>query len=281
MTTSFLITGATGNVGSEVLKHLSTDARFHIYRAMQNKNRVNKDDRWLDFEQPDSFKAALYQIDIVFLLRPPHLADINTYFASFIVACQQASIKQLVFLSVQGADQLAFIPHAKLEKLIRQSGIAYTFVRPSYFMQNLTTTLRDDIVRHHRLFLPAGEAPFLWVDVADVGRAIAVILTNWIHHQNKAYTITGNELLTFTQVSRLLSERIGYAVGFESPNPIRFYFTKRREGLPSGLVLVMILLHFLPRFQKAPPISPDFSHLTGRVPKTLPEFIEENKSIWM
>lgn len=176
-------------------------------------------------------------------------------------ACERAAVKQIVFLSVQGADQMSFIPHAKIEKLIRRSGIGYTFIRPSYFMQNLTTTLKDDIVRDRRLFLPAGKALFLWVDVSDIGRAIAVVLMNWDQHQNRAYTITGNELLTFGQVSSLLSERIGYEIRFESPNPIRFYLTKRREGVALGLVLVTLLLHFLPQFQKAPQISPDFTRV--------------------
>jgi uncharacterized protein YbjT (DUF2867 family) len=191
-----------------------------------------------------------------------------------------ARIKHIVFLSVQGAESTSFIPHAKIEKLIRQSGIGYTFIRPSYFMQNLTTTLKDDITHHHRLFLPAGQAPFLWVDVADVGQAIAVVLTNWKRHQNVAYTITGSELLTFSQVSFLLSARLGYAVHYESPNPIRFYLTKRRQGVASGLVLVMLFLHFLPRFQNSPRISPDFTRLTSRLPNTLANFIDQHKSDW-
>ncbi|MBC8152280.1 MAG: NmrA family NAD(P)-binding protein, partial [Bacteroidetes bacterium] len=209
MITSFLITGATGNVGAAVLAHFPADAHHRIYRATVRANTVGEQERWLDFEQPDSFASALQHIDVVFLLRPPHLADVTTYFAPFIAACQRAVVKQIVFLSVQGADKVAYIPHAKIEKLIRRSGIAYTFIRPAYFMQNLTTTLRDDIIRHHRLFLPAGRAPFLWVDVADIGRAIAVVLANPGQHQNKAYTITGSELLTFGQVSALLSERTG------------------------------------------------------------------------
>ena len=280
MDTTFLITGATGNIGSAVLDHLNADASPRIVKATHHENTVNEAERWLDFERPESFGAALHQIDVVFLLRPPQLADVKKYFAPFMEACQQARIKHIVFLSVQGAEATSFIPHAKIEKLIRQSGIGYTFVRPSYFMQNLTTTLKDDIVRHHRLFLPAGEAPFLWVDVADIGRAIAVVLTNWEQHKNQAYTITGSELITFGQVSSMLSAQIGYSVQYESPNPIRFYLAKRREGVASGLVLVLLLLHFLPRFQKPPLISPDFTRLTGCQPNTLAKFIDQHKSDW-
>ena len=80
---SYLITGSTGNVSAAVLEHLRVDAHRHIYTATQRKNTVDETVRWLDFEQPDSFAAALQQIDVVFLLRPPQLADVATYFAPF------------------------------------------------------------------------------------------------------------------------------------------------------------------------------------------------------
>lgn len=281
MTTSFLITGSTGNVGEAVLKYLAVNDPHSIYRATHRQNSSDPQERWLDFTDSHSFAGALHQIDVVFLLRPPQLADVNTYFVPFIDACRTASVKQIVFLSVQGADQVSFIPHAKIEKLIQQSGLAYTFVRPSYFMQNLTTTLREDIVQRHRLFLPSGQAPFLWVDINDLGRAIASILTHWPEHQNRAYTITGKQLLTFGQVSTLLSHTLGYQVRFESPNLLRFFLTKRAEGLSTGFILVMILLHFLPRFQKAPQISNDVKQLTNREPTTLAEFIDQHKSEWL
>ena len=91
---------------------------------------------------------------------------------------------------MQGADRASFIPHAKIEKLILKSDIAYTFIRPSYFMQNLTTTLRQDIREKNKIFLPAGEAHFLWVDVDDIGKAIARVLEEPEKHLNRIYTIT-------------------------------------------------------------------------------------------
>lgn len=281
MSTSILITGATGTVGKAVLEYLPTDNSQLIYRASHHKQGLLPNERWLDFEQPDSFETALQLIDVVFLLRPPHLSDVTRYFKPFIAACQQFSVKQIVFLSVQGAETVSFIPHAKIEKLIRRSSIDYTFIRPSYFMENLTTTLKEDILRHDRLFLPAGKAPFLWVDVSDIGRAIATVLSQWKQHSNKAYSITGSELLTFHQVSLLLSARLGRTIRFKSPTLLRFYLTKRSEGLASGLILVMILLHFLPRFQKAPPISLDYIHLTQLKPNTLAHFIDQHIAEWI
>ena len=172
MAVSFLITGASGNVGQAVVAYLPLAEGDRLYRATHRPKSSDPNERWLDFEKPESYAPALAGIDAVFLLRPPQLADVDTYFKPFIDACRH-QIKHLVFLSVQGVEAMPYIPHAKIERLIEQSGLSYTFIRPAYFMQNLTTTLRDDIVQRHRLFLPAGKARFLWVDAQDVGRATA------------------------------------------------------------------------------------------------------------
>jgi len=281
MGTSYLITGASGSVGKEVLGHLSFMTDQPIYRASYHQEKLKSNERWLDFEQPGSFATALQSIDVVFFLRPPHLADVEKIFKPFIAACVRFCVKHIVFLSVQGAETISFIPHAKIEKLIRQSGIGYTFIRPSYFMQNLTTALRDDIVRYERIVLPAGNTPFLWVDVADVGQAIAVVLANWANHKNLAYTITGRQLLTFEQVSFMLSASLGRKIRYVSPNLLRYIWIKRREGTGWGLILVMIFLHMLPRFQKAPAISDDYMHITGLQPSGLAAFMKRHKPEWL
>jgi len=80
------------------------------------------------------------------LLRPPQISDVKKYFAPLVETAKKSSIKHIVFLSVQGVDNSKIIPHHKIEKSIVDSKIIYTFLRPAYFMQNFTTTLRNDLV---------------------------------------------------------------------------------------------------------------------------------------
>ena len=70
----------------------------------------------------------------------------------------------------KGAENNRFIPNHKTEQLLICSGLAYTLLRPAYFMQNFTTTLRADLVERHRIFLPAGRARFTLIDVDDISR---------------------------------------------------------------------------------------------------------------
>ncbi len=142
-------------------------------------------------------------------------------------------------------------------------------------MQNLTTTLRKDVARGE-IYLPAGTARFNWVDAADIGRAVAAVLQAPDAHRNRAYVITGREQLAFTEVAALIARVTGKPVRFTSPSLPSFFFRKWREGERVPLILVMMLLHFLPRFSKLLPLSDDFRTLTGREPGTLADFVKRD-----
>ena len=275
-----LITGTSGNVGQEIIKYFVPNESQIVYQATRNRNKLKENELFFDFEDFPTTAKSLEGIDIVFLLRPPHISDVNTYFKPLIHIFKEKQVRHIIFLSVQGADKVSFIPHAKIEKMIIESGIAYTFIRPSYFMQNLSTTLLPDIKNHSKIFLPAGKAKFLWIDVADVGKAIACILANSVLHQDKAYTITGKELLDFSEVSHLLSQVLERKIIFESPNLLHFFMQKKKEGVASSFILVMIMLHYLPRFQKTPLISNDFERITHTAPMPLKDFIHRNLNLW-
>jgi uncharacterized protein YbjT (DUF2867 family) len=279
---NILITGASGNVGQAIIRHFLPQSGNTLYKASREKKAsgANSSVLYFDFDQLEESFISLKRIDILFLLRPPEISNVKKYFKPLIDACTKTSVTHIVFLSVQGADTATYIPHARIEKMIRESGIAYTFIRPAYFMQNLSTTLQGDIRDRNMIFLPAGRAKFNWIDVEDIGLAIARILENPGLHTNKIYTLTGNENLSFEQTATFLTEVLHRKITYISPNLINFYFSKKREGIPSAFIMVMILLHFLPRFQQQPDIHPDFMQLTGQEPNTLKNFIETNQNMW-
>jgi len=281
--TNVLITGATGNVGLEVLRALSAAPHgLHVVAGVRSlADDHAKLDAYavqrvaFDVTQPATFGPALSGCQVLFLLRPPQISAVNKYFKPILAACRQAGVQHIVFLSVQGVQQSSIIPHHKIERLIVASGIAYTFLRPAYFMQNFTTTLRADLVERKRIFLPAGKARFTLVDVRDIGQVAAAILANPSAHQNTAYELTSHDLLTFEQMAATLSAGLGRPIRYESPGLWRFFWAKRREKLPTMLILVMIMLHYLPRFQ-APPATTDWvEKLSGHAPTSFEGFVED------
>ncbi|WP_194976349.1 NmrA family NAD(P)-binding protein [Aquiflexum lacus] len=281
-----LVTGATGNIGLEVVHYLNalnSDCEIiaavrHVADAKQIfTDTVNLQFRQFDFENPETLSAAFHLVDVLFLLRPPQISEVDKFFRPLLVAAKANCIRNVVFLSVQGAEKSKVIPHNKIENLIQELEFNYIFVRSSYFMQNLTTTLLPEIVKDKRITLPSGKAKFNWIDVKNIGEATAYLIFNFAKYQNRSFEITGTENKNFAEVVKLMSEITGETISFQSINPISFYFKKRKEGMASGFAVVMTTLHFLPRFQKEPDISDHYQKLTGKKPTSIREFIAREK----
>ena len=281
-----LITGATGNVGIAVIKSLSKTQ--HTLQVVAGVKDLESDKEKLadykvgfvafDFMDAATYRPALKGCQMLFLLRPPQISDTEKYFKPLVEMAKEAAIKHIVFLSVQGVEKSTIIPHHKIEKLIVDSKVPYTFLRPAYFMQNFLGSLKHDLVVNKRVFLPAGNAKFTVVDVRDVGEVAAEIITNPTKHLKKAYELTNHEKLTFGEMAAQLSEGLGKKITYESPNLLKFYWTKRKEKVPFVFIMVMIMLHYLPRFQKTPNISNAIKEITGKEPATFKQFIIDHKS---
>jgi len=281
-----LITGATGNVGIEVIVALlKIEHNLEIHASVReiesgNEKLANFNLKKIkfDFTDCETFVLALQDIDLLFLLRPPQLSDVSKYFAPLIETAKQSGVKHIVFLSVQGVENSKIIPHHKIEQLIVDSKIPYTFLRPAYFMQNFTTTLHSELVNNQRIYLPAGEAKFTLIDIKDIGAVAAKVLTEPQKHINKSYELTNHETLTFTEMAEKISRGIGKKIDFISPNLVQFFLAKQKENMPFLYILVMIMFHYLPRFQNIPKTTHWVETITGQEPKSFDEFVVSNKN---
>lgn len=284
-----LITGATGNVGLEVLAALQAqpNAPIDLVAGVRDPGGAATQLRQFprvrpvqfDFADARTFGPALEGVEAVFLLLPPGLPDSAARFGQVVAAARTAGVGHLVFMSVQGAEKLRFIPHHKIELLLMNSGLPYTLLRPAYFMQNFNTTLRPDVVGRRQIFLPAGQARFTLIDARDIGRVAAEVLVRPASHAGQAYALTAAEALTFAEMSAQLSQGLGRPIPYISPSLLRFFLTKKRQGTPVSFILVMILLHYLPRFQKQPPVTDWVQRLTGHAPRTFREYVHDYRDL--
>ncbi|MEP7320413.1 MAG: NmrA family NAD(P)-binding protein [Saprospiraceae bacterium] len=133
---NILITGATVNAGMALIKALvKLNNDFKIYAGIRN---VEKNKHLLsgfqlktthfDFNDTATFKPSLERCDILFLVRPPQISKVTKIFKPLIETAIQCAVKHLVFISVQGVEKSKIIPQYKIEKLIVESNIHYTFL---------------------------------------------------------------------------------------------------------------------------------------------------------
>ncbi|MEO1645400.1 MAG: SDR family oxidoreductase [Chloroflexota bacterium] len=279
---TILITGATGNVGAEVVRSLpdTVQGRLAVRNVRKAQSQIDTVHDFVPFDFLDShtFAPALTNVDRVFLVRPPQLADVSI-FEAFINVASECGIKQIVFLSLQGIERVYFVPHAKIEKAIIASGIPFTFLRAGFFMQNLDTTHRQDIAEKHDVFVPAGNSQTAFIDVRDIGAVAAHVLTT-TGHKNRAYTLTGRELLNYHEVAKLFSDVLPFTVTYSDPNLLHFAWRFWRRGIPLGQVLVMCFLYTMTRFGQAAKIHDDVEKLLGRPPIKMRQYIEDYQQVW-
>ena len=269
-----LITGATGNVGIAILKKL--DPQADIYAGVRNIERAKTRSHLQNYKLcVIDFEKEIYpqiDFDAVFLLRPPNLAQPDI-FRKYLTTLKPTV--KLVFLSVQGADTKAYLPHAQIEKVINTLGLKHTFIRSSYFMENLTTTLWDELDKNNRIYLPSSDLVFNWIAVDDVAevaiKALECDLTK------DSLEITGSSNLNFYQVVATINNICGTKLKYVSPSLIKFVIYNLKERRKTSYILVMILLHYLPKFnRKNNPTSTDFQNVIDRQPISIEEFIRDN-----
>lgn len=267
-----LVTGASGNVGREVLRVLSPSA-VEVRRAVRpgatGAAQAPGEAVPLDFYDPATFAPALEGCAAVFLLRPPAIADTRSTLLPFIDAARAAGVGQIVFLSVAGAARNRLVPHHAVERHLQDGPPAWTILRPGFFAQNVGTAYRQDVREDDRLYVPAGRGRVAFVDLRDVGVLAAEALKVPAQHQGQAYTLTGSEAFSFQAVAALLSVTTGRPIRYEPATVLGYARHLRRRGLSPGHVAVQTILHVGLRFGQAEAVDPTLSRLLGRPARTL------------
>ena len=284
MNSRMLITGAPGNVGSEVVRGLQAKGiPFRIGARDTDKARQSLgptvEITQFDFLKPETYEAAFSGIERLFLVRPPALSNVQRDIAPAIKAAIKAGVKQIVFLSLQGVEKNSIVPHHKIEQLITESGIHYTFLRASFFMQNLSTTQAAEIKDYSEIALPVGNAITSFIDVRDIA-AVAVYALTENYDENHTYTLTGKEALDYYQVSDKLSSVLNRPIRYTNPSLFHFVWKQLASGRKLGYTLVVAGLYTLTRFGNAKEITYDVEMVLGREPISFDQFAQDYLHYW-
>lgn len=287
MNIKILLTGASGNVGKEVvaaLRKSGSDDRIRV--TSQNRKGVKScgshlETVYLNFRDPESFHPAVSGCSSVFLLRPPAIADTKTTLNPFIDVARKSGVKRIVFLSVAGAADNRLVPHHAVEQQLRNGPKDWTILRPGFFAQNLASAYRDDIVRDGRIYVPAGNGKVAFVDLRDVGTIAAEILLSETSYWGGVYTLTGPASYSFHDVARLLSQNLARSVKYVPAGVAGYiYHLVRRRQLPLTQAIVQTILHVGLRFGQAEKVDPTLGKLLNRKPNSVETYIEDHVDLW-
>ena len=261
-----LVTGASGTVGSEVVKQLSAaGAKFRVmFRSKEDKAPAGAEVAIADFSDPATLRSAMRGVERVFLLCAPvpNLAELE---GNAIDAAQAAGVKHIVALSVIGAAEAAHTfarPHHEVEEKLRRSGVQWTLLRCNGFMQNFLQFAGT--IKSQNAFYSAGEnSKASWVDVRDIAAVAAKTLTS-AGHEGKGYEITGPEALSYGEIARKLSAAVGREVKYIAITPQQQRDAMLKAGVPQYAADAILDLQRFYDAGEAARVSGDVERVTGR-----------------
>lgn len=277
-----LVIGATGTVGEPLVEQLldsEASIRVATRRPQSARDKFDDEPEFVEFDlnRPETWGEALVGIDRLFLLLPPG-SGVTTV-CEFTDAADRVGVDHVVYLSILGAEKLPILPHRRIERHLAQTGMAYTFLRASWFMQNLSEIHRPEIVERDEIFVPAGDGVLSFTDTRDVAAVAATVLTA-SGHRNRAYDLTGPAALDFHEVADVFSDVLDRPIRYANPSRLAFGRHMYQRGSSPGFVVFMIVEYSVVRLGISGRTTDDVEALLGRSPRTAREFVEDYADVF-
>jgi uncharacterized protein YbjT (DUF2867 family) len=270
-----LITGASGNVGKEVLKQVAATG-VKVRAAFQTVTKAaaapsGVEIATMDYNKPETLQAALKGIERVFLVAPP-TPNLPALERKAIDEIKQSGVRHVVKLSAMGGRDAIFPrQHADSEDYIKSSEVSYTFLRPNGFMQNFVTYNAATINTQNAFYGSQGDGEVSHIDLRDIA-AVAVKTLTEDGHQGKAYTLTGPEALSNARVAEILSEDTGREIRCVDLPAEQFKQALLGAGLPEWSANALVDLQQFYRRGSASAVTRDVEQLLGRKPISFEQF---------
>ena len=277
--TTIGVTGATGQVGGLVAAHLDEagvpqrllvrDPASPRLPALSTVTGVAR----VDYADRDVSTDGLRGVDVLFMVSahesPTRAADQ----AMFVDAAAAAGVRHVVYTSFAAAAPDAIFTlardHHATEERIRASGMAWTFLRDTFYLDFMEDLVGPDgVIRG-----PAGDGRCAFVARSDVARVAAAVLQDPASHAGATYDLTGPESLSLADVARTIADVRGTGVTFHDETIEEAYASRARYGAPDWEVDAWVSTYTAIASNVMATPSGDVERITGTAPTTLERFL--------
>ena len=210
------ITGASGNIGGMVARHLNARGLpliLPLRNPAKAPNLPNTEARQFAYGDFKLAKQALSGVDVLFMVSAAESPTREQEHLTLVQAALEAGVQHIVYLSfAQAALDSTFTlarTHAVTENAIRQTNMRYTFLRDNFYSEMMATIANADGI----IAGPADDGRVACVSQRDVAQAAANVIADIAcgnHlHDNQTYTLTGSQPLSFAELTRSEERRVG------------------------------------------------------------------------
>lgn len=244
-----LITGATGNLGKEVVNFLlrkgdkkqivalaRTESSASDFVAKGVEVRIG------DYDSYPSLVKAFSGIDKLYFVSGSDVVKRGLQHENVVRAAKESGVKHVIYTSFQRSNETDSSPiamvaqvHLNTEKMLKESGMVYTILKHALYMDMLPMFMGNKVLETGTIFLPAGEGKVSYALRKDLAEAAAnILLSNG--HENKIYEFSSSKSASFQDIATLLSELSGKPIHYASPSQELFQQEMSKAGVPSELI---------------------------------------------
>lgn len=281
-----LVTGATSGIGRELVQML-TEAGEPVRALCRRQEQVDAFEAagvhavLGDLDDRASLQSAMDGADRLFLLTAP-LRTQQAHGQTAVQAAAAAGLRRVVHLSTADANPNSVVPWASApahtDALLKASGLDWTLLKPTAFMQNLLQSAAP--VRRGLLPQTSGKGATGWIDTHDIAAVAARALTE-SGHEGQEYILTGPELLSMPDIAVQLGAVTGRRVRYVHLPSALFYALLRAtgndawtaRGLRRQFVDIVRDGH-----DNGTVLTDNVRVLTGREPRSFRQFAEQNRA---
>ncbi|QFU92473.1 NAD(P)H-binding protein [Amycolatopsis sp. YIM 10] len=261
MTTTTLVLGGTGKTGRHVVSGLR--AAGHRVRPASRSGEVRFD--WAD---ESTWDAAVTGAEAVYLVFPD---DDVTGARPFIRFAVEHGVRRLVALSGRGIEEYGLPELLDVEHAVRESGVDWTILRPSWFNQNFDLGQFRDYVLAGDLRVPTGGGREPFIDATDIA-AVAVAALTDPRHAGQTYELTGPRSLSFGEAAAEIARASGRKVTFTDVTDDEFLKEQEAAGVPESWAKLLAMVFGRIRRGEHEPVSPDVAAVLGRDPMDFADY---------
>ena len=224
----YLVIGATGKTGRRVAEKLRQKGLS--VRAVSRSTEIP-----FDWNSQSTWAAALDGIDSAYVTYQPDIAlpGAVDVIRAFLAAAKTAGVKHVVLLSGRGEEEAE-----AAERVLQASGLDWTVLRASWFMQNFSENYMRDELLSGSLTLPVGPTKEPFIDADDIADVAVAALTE-AGHRNRLYELTGPELFSFNEAVSEIAGATGRALSFHPVSFADYEAALREQALPEDVITLL------------------------------------------
>lgn len=273
-----LVTTPSGKVGQELVAILArSGATLRLGAHTPEKTRAvfpGLEVVRLDHADPATHAAAVAGVDALYLASPGDFPSAPE--KALVDAAARAGVKKVVKLAAMGIEH-SDNPLRQVEEHVRASGLAFTFLHPTWFMQNFTTSLAGGL-KAGTLAEPAADGKTAFIDARDIAAVAARVLLE-PGHEGQTYVLTGEELLSRADVARLVGAEVGRSITYLPVSDEQFRAAVKGV-LTQSYTDLMSWLYSAVRAGQTEVVTTTARQLLGRPPTTFAQFVKANRASW-